>query len=299
MLPLMVLGQPKSRLTSMQRSRKHWLSLAAALGVAAGSLPPASAADLPAPAAPAPPVAARSASIDWSGFYLGGFAGGSFASSSQSYGVSSTWVSANVPSIIPFIDAAGSQSLRAQGADLGLDGGYDWRVAKTFVLGVAGDVNWSHLGGERTTSGVLPVVQLPYSITQQLSADWFGSLRLRAGAVPLDHLLVYVTGGPALGHFTYSASFWDNLIPPFAPGNETESSRFQAIRLGWTLGTGAEWAVTRNWSLSGEWRRSEFAAVSGVGVLPLQQPPSTAYLSHSTGPIQVNSLRVGLNYHFD
>jgi outer membrane immunogenic protein len=284
----------------MQRSQKYGLSLAGALGAAALSLAPAAAADLLTPRPPpAAPVVAPAPPINWNGFYLGGFAGGSFESSSQGYSVSSTYLTANLPSLIPYVNGVGSQRLSARGADLGLQAGYEWRLANTFVLGVAGDVSWSDLNGSRTTSGILPIVQLPYSINQKLSADWLGSLRLRAGVTPLDNLLVYVTGGPALGQFTYSSSFTDTLVAPFAPGNETESVSFHAVRLGWTLGTGAEWALSRNWSLAGEYRYSQYGSVSGVGVLPLQQPPSTAYLSHSTGAIQMNSLRVGLNYHFD
>ena len=272
---------------------RRWIFIGLA-AAAIGATSRAHAADL----APAPPPAAPPA-FNWAGFYLGGFAGGSLAGSSQGYSVSSAYLTANLPSLIPFVNSAGSQSLSANGVDLGIEAGYNWNVANAFVLGVAGDVSWGNLNGGRATSGILPIVQLPYAINQQLSADWRGSLRLRAGVTPLDNLLVYATGGPAFGHFTYQASYWDQLLPPFAPGNETEASSFQAIRMGWTLGTGAEWALSHNWSLTGEYRHSEYGALGGTGVLQLQQPASTAYLGHSSGAIHVDSLRLGVNYHFD
>ncbi len=272
------------------------LSLALALGGGFSSPPQAQAADLPLPnqadvEAPASP--------DWSGFYVGGFGGGSFGDSGQGYSVSSTYLSANLPSLLPYVDGLGSQGLGLRGADLGFDAGYDWKIAKSFVVGVAGDVGWSDLNGGRTTSGTLPLVLIPYAITQQLRADWLGSVRLRAGMTPLDNLLVYATGGPAFGHFAYSASFWDSLAPTFLPGNETENASFNAIRMGWTLGAGAEWALNRTWSIGGEFRHSEYEAVSGTGVLPLQQPTSTAYIDHSSGTIKVNSLQIGVGYHFN
>jgi outer membrane immunogenic protein len=274
-------------------------SLALAFCADLASMPQARSADLPTYKSPSAVPAKATRVFDWTGFYAGGFAGGSLGAASQGYSVSSTWVTANVPSLIPFIDGAGSQDLGLRGADLGLETGYDRRVAKNVVLGVSGDLSWSNITGGRTTSGTLPIVALPYSITQRLSADWLGSLRLRAGLTPLDDLLIYVTGGPAFGHFSYAASYWDNLVPPFAPGNETENVSLRGFRAGWTLGGGAEWALSRYWSLSGEYRHSEYGALTGTGVLPLQQPSSTAYIGHSSGSIHVDTLRIGVNYHFD
>ena len=283
----------------MKNTRKQGLAFAAALTAAVAGLSSSLAADLPAHKSPHAPVVEAPLTHDWTGFHLGGFAGGSFANSSQGYSVSSTFLTANLPTLIPFVNGAGSQGLKLSGFDLGVEAGYDWKVANNFYLGVAGDLGWTNLGGSRTTSGIFPLVGLPFIINQKLSADWRGSLRLRAGMTPLDNLLVYVTGGAAAGHFTYASSFWDNLVPPFAPGNETENFSRSTLRVGWTLGTGAEWALSRNWSLTGEYRFSEYAAVTGTGILPLQQPPSTAYLGHSSGAIRENTLHIGIDYHYD
>ena len=263
------------------------------------SIAPARSADLTTYKSTGAVPAETAPGFNWTGFYAGGFAEGSLGFASQGYSVSSTFLTANVPSIIPFVDSAGSQSLRPSGAGVGLEAGYDWRVARSFVVGVSGDLSWNEISGGRTTSGTLPIVQLPYSITQRLSADWLGSLRLRAGVVPFENLLVYATGGPAFGHLSYSASFWDNLLPPFAPGSETENASFHSLRAGWTLGAGAEWALSRSWSLTGEYRHSEYGGLSGAGILPLQQPPSTAYIAHSSGSLQLDTLHLGVNYHFN
>jgi outer membrane immunogenic protein len=272
-------------------------SLAIAIAVA---LTPALAADLPThkdmAAAPTPVS-------PWGGFYLGGFAGGSFASAGQALSLESSYIATTFPTIIPQIDGDGSQQLRGSGVDLGVEAGYNWNLGQSFVVGVAGDFNWSGLKGARTTDGfLLPAYAplLPYTLTQQLSNDWRGSLRLRAGVTPLDNLLLYATGGPALGQFAYKSSFWDRLDPPFyTPANETENATLRAIRAGWTLGGGAEWAISRNWSLAGEYLHSEFASFGGTDAMQLVQPASTAYVGHSTGAIRLDSVRVGLNYHFD
>jgi outer membrane immunogenic protein len=264
--------------------------------MAVGAVPALAADLLPQKAAPA---AAAALPHDWTGFYVGAIAGGAFGGSSQGYSATSAFLSANLPSLIPFADAAGSQSLGMRGADLGVETGYDWKVASRFLFGVAGDVNWSSLSGSRVTSGTLPLVQFPYAISQSLKSDWQGSLRARVGVTPVDDLLVYGTGGLAFGHFDYTATFWDQLTPPFAPGNEVENATFHAWRAGWTLGGGAELALSRNFSVKSEYRFSEYSAVSGMGVLPLQQPPSTAYIAHSSGLIRTNALRAGIVYRLD
>ena len=245
------------------------------------------------------PSAAAALPRDWTGFYVGALAGGAFGGSSQGYSASSTFLSANLPSLLPFADAAGSQSLGLRGADIGVETGYDWKVGSGFVLGVAGDLSWSNLSGSRVTSGTLPLVQFPFAISQSLSSDWQGSLRARVGVTPVDNLLVYATGGLAFGHFDYKAAFWDQLTPPFAPGNEVENATFHAWRAGWTLGGGAELALSRNVSVKSEYRFSEYSAVTGVGELPLQQPSSTAYIGHSSGLIRTQSLRAGIEYRLD
>ena len=266
------------------------------VGAAVGALP-GSAADL----SPQnlPPLAAAASPHDWTGFYVGALAGGALGASSQGYSASSAFLSANLPSLLPFADAAGSQSLGLRGVDLGVETGYDWKVASRFLLGVAGDLNWSDLSGSRVTSGTLPLVQFPYAISQSLNSDWRGSLRARLGVTPVDNILVYATGGLAFGHFKYSSAFWDQLTPPFAPGNETENAVFNGWRGGWTLGGGAELALSRNVSVKSEYRFSEYSAVSGVGELPLQQPSSTAYIAHSSGLIRTHALRAGIEYRFD
>ena len=252
------------------------------------------------PVAPFPPPALVA---PWGGVYIGGFAGGAFSNSRQGYSVESPFIAANFPTVIPQIGADGSQVLRGGGFDLSVRAGYDGDVGHGFVIGVVGDFSASGLQARRRVdSNLLPAFAplLPYEIKQALSSDWRGSARLRIGASPLASLLVYATGGPALGHFTYKTSFWDRLDPPFyAPANESESVTLHALRFGWTLGGGAEWALNRTWSIAGDYLHWEFGSFGAKGVLPLVQPDSTAYIAHTTGAIRLDTFRIGVNYHFD
>jgi outer membrane immunogenic protein len=269
-------------------------------GLLCAAFAPAMAADLPSYKDPLPPPPALAAApANFTGFYLGGFAGGTSGSAAQSYSVDSTWISANLPPLIPYLANAGSQGLGLRGADLGVEAGYGWKVAPNTIVGVYGDIGWSNLSGSRQTTGVFPIIPIPYQIDQKLSSDWRGSLRVKAGFTPVDNLMIYGTGGLAFGHFNYSVGFWDSLVPPFLPGNEFNSATFNAMRWGWTLGGGLEWAFAQNWSVGGEYRYTQYQSISGVSELQLQQPVSTAFISHSARAIGLNSLRVGIGYHFN
>ncbi len=188
------------------------------------------------------------------------------------------------------IDAAGSQSLGVNGGQIGGEAGYNWEVSRLFVLGAEGDLAWSGLSGSHVVAGTVPNFGIPFTITQTLKADWQASLRLRAGLTPIDRLLVYVTGGPALANLDYSSAYWD-------PVPEIENKSFSSVKARWALGSGAEYALSANWSLKAEYIYSQFSAAkrTGSGVLA---DGTTAYIAHSAGTFRENSLRLGLNYHF-
>jgi outer membrane immunogenic protein len=69
---------------------------------------------------------------------------------------------------------------------------------------------------------------------------WFGTTRIRTGVV-VDNLLLYVTGGLAYANIKRDALFFNDDNPGL---QETFSS--SKIRLGWTAGAGAEWAINHN-----------------------------------------------------
>jgi outer membrane immunogenic protein len=69
-------------------------------------------------------------------------------------------------------------------------------------------------------------------------------------------------------------------------------------RLGWTVGTGIEWAIWNNWSVKAEYDYLDFGtravAVSGTvlpSVLPLGASFGMQDMSH------VNQFKAGLNWH--
>ncbi|WP_158816797.1 outer membrane protein [Methylocapsa sp. S129] len=245
------------------------------------------AADLPNWESPPPPPAP--ASFTWTGAYFGVDAGYSWASATGGYSISSATLS-GLPPIIPTVDASGSQPLGLRGSLVGAELGYNWQASDLFVVGVEGDADWSGLSGSMTNGGAIPVVGGVYSIAQEFKTDWYGSLRGRVGLTPVDRLMIFATGGVAFTHINYASVFTDTF-------DENENVSIKAIKTGWVLGAGVEYALNANWSTKIEYLRSQFSASSGTGS-GLLTDGTTATIAHSTGALGVNTVRVGLNYQF-
>jgi outer membrane immunogenic protein len=137
---------------------------------------PANAADLA--ARPYTKAPAAVAAYDWSGFYVGATAGGSWGSfdpttstdgGSYFVGVGST-AAAN---------AAGAQSIKPSGFTGGLEAGYNFQFGSA-LLGIEADVEYMRLRGAASSSAVYPCCGSPRSRFPRLQAP-IGWRRFVAG----------------------------------------------------------------------------------------------------------------------
>ena len=222
------------------------------------------------------------------GFWLGVYGGGAVADPSGTYAISSASL-AGAPSVIAGLDAAGSHAISTGGAVFGVQGGWTAKLHSNFVFGVEGDFGRYGLQGSRAISGIVPVFGIPFSINQSISANWQGSLRLRAGYAVTDLALVFVEAGPTLADVHYTSAFWD-------AASETEYKSIQAIKFGVSVGAGAEFALTRNVTVRAEYLFSRFPSATGNGA-SLLSDGTTAYIAHSSGAIDQSAFRVGLSYY--
>lgn len=124
------------------------------------------------------------------------------------------------------------------GGSVGLFGGYNF-VFSGIVLGVENDFNYNWSDGE--TVGL----------------DWDGSARARVGYA-WDRVLVYGTAGVAA-----------------ASGSvDLATVKKDDVLIGWTVGAGAEYAVTDNILVRADYRYSDFGSVDfggGVGEFKADQ----------------------------
>jgi outer membrane immunogenic protein len=220
------------------------------------------AADLPVKAPP--PVAI----YNWTGFYLGASAGGSFGFSDH------------VDRASGLSDTSG---YNVKGGLVGGTVGYNWQMSN-FVLGFEGDASWV---GER---GVMPDIG-PVAINNGFvdgagnslfasftSETWLATARGRVGYA-VNNLLFYGTGGYAAAGITQG--IYDNAHNLLASSSSTRS--------GWTAGGGLEWGFAPNWSAKFEWLYMKFNTVA-LNTAVAEGPRNV--------PFDDNVARFGVNYRF-
>ncbi len=212
------------------------------------------AADLPMKAAPVPV-----AIYDWTGFYIGAAAGGSFGFSDH------------VDRATGFSNTSG---YNVKGGLAGGTLGYNWQVS-SFVVGFEGDVSWvSEIG---TSNDVGPAGNPAFaSFTKE---RWLATARGRFGYA-VNNLLFYATGG-------WAGAGVDAGVRDANSGVLLAS--MSSTRSGWTAGGGLEWGFAPNWSAKFEWLYTKFDSVA-FNTLQAEGPRNV--------PFDDNVVRFGINYRF-
>jgi outer membrane immunogenic protein len=209
-----------------------------------------------APVVPAP-------AYDWSGFYLGGYYGGSLSQSNASTPKAET----------------GSVDLNSSSTTVGITAGYNLRLSPLWLVGIEGD--FGYLGGGQLFAD--------WDDNADAGANnrWYATLRGRAGYIT-GPSLIYVTGGVGFVHVT--DAFGGNDIPPLASPVSSSTTT-----TGGAFGAGIETKLSRNWSA-----KTEYLYIDGGGDHTfLSNPfgPPTATPTTFSHSFQV--IKTGLNYRFD
>jgi outer membrane immunogenic protein len=247
----------------------------------------ASAADMPGRYAKAPVAAAPVA--NWTGCYIGVNAGYSWGDGSSSLALQ--------PSVGAFGAAAPAAAAfdgRYTGSPSGALGGGQVGCnyqSGMFVVGIEADIDY--LGASKTASRAGLIQGLPFAGTVSQKLDWLGSVRGRVGISPGSNWLLYATGGLAYGNTSFSHQFVRTDVVP-NPG--FAGALNNDFRTGWIVGAGAEYMVTPNWTVKGEYLYYDLGSTRVVG-LPFNQAANglgADGLYTTRGSIA----RAGLNYKF-
>jgi outer membrane autotransporter protein len=189
------------------------------------------------------PVAAP---VNWTGFYVGGFAGATLGNADWGYGVGEV-----APHIGGFLG--------------GGNVGFDWQTDR-WVLGAVAELGGTNTKGGTAcnpngtvTPGPPPGVAtfgIMAMTTCNASASWIGDIAARVGYT-WDRALFYAKAGGAWTdeHFTASCtnvSAGNSFTCTNAAGAATTGFTTTNDRTGWILGYGAQFALTRNWSAKAE-----------------------------------------------
>lgn len=239
---------------------------------------------------------AQAQTSNWSGFYAGLNAGYAWGASDLSTGfVNNGAYVASVPNVTALV-ADGSPTLDSKGFSGGAQLGYNIQSG-SLVYGIETDFNWMKANALRSTRYTAFAAN-PFTVTNQVDADWMFTLRPRIGFVS-GAALIYATGGLAVAKLNQSHSFRDTIpVPAIFAANESTSD----TKLGWTIGAGLEWALGGNWSVKGEYLYANFGSSDSTGTVintvtgaSVTSPATT--ISHSAD-LTVQTLRVGINYRF-
>jgi outer membrane immunogenic protein len=140
----------------------------------------------------------------------------------------------------------------------GVQAGYNWQ-ADRWVFGIEGDWSWSGADGS-TAVGLITSDQ-----------NWYATLTGRLGYA-WDNWMWYVKGGAAWVDAEYG-------FGAFGTVSDT--------RVGWTIGTGVEWALAPQWSAKLEYNYLDFGKDTyNLGGTPFDVDT------------QVHLVKAGINYRF-
>lgn len=218
----------------------RYLIVAPVFGLISASV--ALAADVVAPYRPEQQVAPIASGFSWTGFYLGGqvsdFLGGMTSKSSDG----SIWSAADK-----------GNSPHPAGFSGGLYAGFNVGFDNNFVLGVDSDMLWS---GEEDTRTIRT---RDYNggdgddfLKWQLKQKWSSSARVRVG-FSVDRVMPYVAGGIAYVQLQDTVF---SLVEGKDSPNEVSNTTKKMV--GYTVGSGADFAMTRNVIVRAEYRYSGF-----------------------------------------
>ena len=203
----------------------------------AAAMIPAIAADLQLPTKKAPP--APSVPFSWTGFYVGGNVGAAWNTGRFDDSADPNRVFQDVP----IFDANNSGPIG------GLQAGYNYQIGQ-FVAGV--EVGASAAGIDGKTYPTLS----NGSAFLQTKQDWLANAGIRLGYA-FDRILVYASGGAAFTGYNISTQdTFSGFTFPQAYGTNSRS--------GWTLGLGADYALTNNWIVGFDYKYYDFGGQTFV-----------------------------------
>ena len=233
--------------------------------------------------------------FSWAGTYMGVNIGYAWGSSDARSGFACDGAGPcthNAPADFAAFGAASTGSISPDGFTGGAQIGYNWQSGSA-VLGVEADVNAFDVRGARTGANNIPTGAGTFATTASVASDWLITLRARLGWALTRTTMLYATGGLALTELRVGNAF---STAGLVSTGSNSNSRFEA---GWTLGGGLETALSRNWTLKGEYLYVDFGRITSVaGVNRVPAIGNSQNLFATTADLSAHLARLGLNYKF-
>lgn len=217
---------------------------------------------------------------DWSGAYIGVHGGYRWSDGSLTTG---TYTLNNPVDIDPVIPARNETYDLGSGI-FGLHGGYNVRLGAPWIVGLEGDFTWGN--GEDSRTRTISLDGAAYTLNSRAELSWQGTIRARLG-VTSGAWLFYATAGVAFADFEWRETYARTTAPTFS-----FSAAKSDTLTGYTVGAGAELALSRNWIVRGEYLYEDFGSfnVPLAAALPVG--------TQGSFDVDAHKLRLGISYKF-
>jgi outer membrane immunogenic protein len=231
----------------------------------------------------------------WNGFYVGGYAGGTFGTMNAHTTTIFSPTGYFAASSVPAIATAGAQNVTMNGFNGGGQIGYS-HTEDHLMIGVEVDFGSSSITGSQSTTAVYPCCgPTAFTVKQTGTTKWMATARPRVGYAR-GRFLYYGTFGIAMADLNYREVFTDTFATAAENGGITKN------KFGWVGGGGVEYSFGHHWSLKGEYLYAHFQNETAFSTNltaftgPVLSFPSNFFV-HSAN-LQGHTVRAGVNYTF-
>lgn len=225
----------------------------------------------------------------WTGFYVGGHGGYAWGQWNGPMFYENAYKYAD-PEKYPLLTFDGSdKKISADSWNGGFQLGVNYQHGP-LVVGLEGDIS---IGNFKHDGSFLPYPDNASSPAWHITTDidWLGTARVRTGYLVSPNVLTYVTGGLAFAQTTSS------IEPVYTGRDPVSSTSADNNHIGWTIGGGAEWALTKHLSLKAEYLYIDLGKQDYDFHGVTNNVPSYD-TDHYKPDLSLHAIRAGINYRF-
>lgn len=205
-------------------------------------------------------------------------------------------VTTGTPGFLGLAPAITPEELENEGGGgfvAGLHAGVNLAVSQGFVIGGELDVSFGDLTTEGDFTGAPVLGTAGLRTSAEADVKWMSTAKVRAGGMAFDDLMIYGTGGLAIGgvDVTTEVAAIDN--PALMWTGET-----QETKVGFAVGAGAEYAVGPNASIRAEYLYYDLGSVeaTAAGNAAVRAVPALDGVDYiSETELKGHLLKAGLN----